>query len=304
MSRGIVGLSGAHGFIGSKVALALVARGYEVWPLVRKKTEESGPEIFYDYNRQIIDKDALSQCTAVVHLAGKNIMSGLWSDAFKKELWESRVASTRLIAGACADLRPHGPKVLVCASAVGFYGDGKKEKLDEKCIRGMGFLAQLCEAWEEETRIAQEAGIRVVNMRFGAVLGQGGGMLAAYERIFSLGLGAVMGSGKQYMALVALEDVVRAILFALEKPLAGPVNVVMPEPITNEDFSKRFARALKKKVWIRVPAWVLKALGEQGKLVLSSCRAVPRALLELGFEFSKPTIKDVLQDNFGNKKYN
>lgn len=299
MNRGIVALSGAHGFIGSHVAQALKALGYDVWPMVRKKSKANPHEIFYDYRRQIIDKDALSRCTAVIHLAGKNIMSGLWTSGFKKGLWESRIASTRLIAGAMAELMPKGPKVLVCASAMGFYGDRKNEKLDEKSIRGLGFLAQLCEAWEEETRVAQEAGVRVVNTRFGVVVGSDGGMLAGYEKIFSLGLGAIMGSGMQYMALVDIEDVVRAILFALENPkVLGPINVVCPEAITNENFSKRFAHALKKKVWIRIPAWLLSSLGEQGKLMLCSCRAVPQALLDAGFEFSKPTITKILRDKF------
>ena len=188
MKHGVIALSGAHGFIGSEVRRELLAHGYEVWPLVRTKTKAHG-EIFYDYERQKIDKEALSHCCAVIHLAGKNIMSGLWTNSFKKELWESRIASTRLIAASLADLRlqGQGPQVLLCASAVGFYGDRKDEKLDEKSVRGFGFLARLCEAWEEETRVAQRSGVRVVNMRFGHVLGPGGGMLAGYRRIFSGG---------------------------------------------------------------------------------------------------------------------
>jgi uncharacterized protein (TIGR01777 family) len=291
VSRGIIALSGAQGFVGSHLALALRARDYEVWPLVRKKNTAQH-EIYYDYKNQEIDKDALAQCTAVVHLAGKNIMSGLWTKYFKKELWESRISSTRLIAQSLVELMPRGPKVFVCASAVGFYGDRKNEKLDEKSTRGMGFLAELCEAWEEETKRASKAGIRVVNTRFGMILDKDHGSFLGLERIFSLGLGAIIGSQEQFMALVDIKDVVRAIIFALENPkIAGPINVVCPKSITNADFSQFLAHALKSKIRFHIPAWIIKALGEQGELMLASCRAKPQALLDAGFSFSMPYLK-------------
>lgn len=290
----IVALSGAGGFIGTSLREELLARGYEVWPLVRATGGGEG-EIFYDYRRKIIDKERLARCYAVIHLAGKNIMSGFWSAKFKKELWESRVDSTRFIASSMAEITS-GPKVLISASAVGFYGDTSKNIVDEKTPSGEGFLAELCEAWEKATEPAAEAGIRVVNTRFGVVLGSEGGMLKGLLKLFNIGLGAAIGSGEQYMAVVALEDVVGAIIFALENPtVSGPINVVCPQAINNEKFTDLLAQVFEKKAWLRVPTWVLRSLGEQGGMMLASNKVKPKVLLDEGYDFKFPRVKGILK---------
>jgi uncharacterized protein (TIGR01777 family) len=230
-------------------------------------------------------------------LAGKNIMAGLWTSRFRQELFESRVLSTELIARTMAE---HGPKILLNASAVGFYGDHGFDELDENAPSGVGFLAELCQAWEQATGRAKKAGARVVNLRFGVVMSGHGGTLKRMEPIFKLGLGGPLGSGQQYMPLVDLDDVVAAIIFALnDESIAGPINVVAPEAATNQDFTRMLALKLKRPALLRVPAWGLKLMGEQGAMALSSARVVPKFLLDHGFRFSSLNLIEIL-----NKIYN
>jgi uncharacterized protein (TIGR01777 family) len=293
----IIALSGANGFVGHYVQRALVARGYEVWPLVRVKNNKSDrPQIYYDYERNMIDREALARCSAVIHLAGKNIMQGIWTKKLKKEIWESRIASTKLIARTMAELAPNGPKVLISASASGYYGDCKDAPVDERTLSGAGFLARLCESWEAASFRAKEAGIRVVNARFGLVLGENGGLLQVYEKMFSHNLGVILGKGTQYMPVVAAEDLAQALIFCLENPLvSGPVNVVC-ESVTNENFTNELALSLHKRTRGRVPEWLLKLLVDQSDLFLYSANISPRALLNAGFKFQKSSLKEILAD--------
>lgn len=294
----IIALSGAQGFIGKRLSEVLCDSGYEVWPLVRKKSGgfRRTKEIFYDCEHGVIDEKALKKCHAVIHLAGKNIMAGPWTKKFKEELWRSRVMPTKLIAEALARFGEEGPRTLICASAVGYYGATGKTTVDEKSPRGEGFLAELCEAWEDACEPARKARVRVANMRFAVVLAGDGGMLKGLSRLFKMGLGFIAGSGQHYQAMVGREDVVRAILFVLkDEKIAGPVNVVCPEAITNEEFSKKLAALLAKNVWLRIPESLLNKLGEQAKTLLVSCRVKPRVLVDAGFCFEQPSVPGVLE---------
>lgn len=297
-SKGRIAVSGASGFVGSKLVLALSEAGYEVWPMVRQKTTNPH-EIFYDYDDRQIELDKLVQCTAVIHLAGKNIMSGAWSDSFKRELYDSRVKSTRFIAHSMAKV--DGPKILLNASAIGVYGDRADQKLDEESHPGIGFLAKLCIDWERGTLFAKEAGHRVVKMRFGIVLDKNGGMLSKLAPLFKLGLGSILGDGEQYLAYVTREELVAMIIFALEHDdIKGPVNMVAYEPVTNTEFSRALAKVFGRKIFLRVPSFLFKVLGDQGAMVLASARAYPKALMDHGFDFVKhESVEETLRKVLG-----
>lgn len=284
MATNIIALSGAHGLIGSMLKKKLEEQSFEVWPLVRSKGGVGRGQIAYDYKSGFIEAEKLKECHAVIHLAGKNIFSGLWTARFKRELYDSRVLSTELIAQAMAQ---YGPRILLNASAAGYYGDRGDSELDEGSSVGEGFLSELCYAWEQATLPAKKAGVRVVNLRFGIVVSPEGGMIGRLEPLFKAGLGGKIGSGQHYMALVDLDDVVAGIIFALnDNTLSGPINIVAPEALTNKDFTEMLGLKLKRPTWLTVPAWGLRLLGEQGAMVLSSARIYPRVLLEHGFRFS------------------
>lgn len=295
-----IAVSGSHGFIGRKLLEALLAEGYEVWPLVRHKTSRSH-EIYYDYQNKKIDSDKLAECGAVIHLAGKNITGGLWTKAFKKEIYDSRVKSTRFLAHTLAQLK-QGPNILLNASAAGIYGDRADQKLDEDSLPGQGFLADLCIDWERGTLFAKSASLRVVNMRFGVVLDSQGGMLKSLLPIFKLGLGSILGSGQQYFSYITRDQLVAQILFILTKEsVSGPVNLVSLQPTTNEAFTKALGRVLKRPVWLKVPKLLLRLLGEQGKLAVASTRVYPKVLLDQGFSFEDHNIDEVLQKTLSMK---
>src|SRR5580704_14915047 len=279
-----IALAGASGFIGKKLSESLLKEGYEVWPLVRTKTNKP-KEIFYDYELQEIELLKLAQCQAVINLSGKNIL-GLWTPNFKQELYDSRVKTTELIAESLARLK-HGPNILLNASAVGIYGDQAEKKLDEESSLGHDFLARLAIDWEKSTEIAKEAHIRVVNMRFGIVLDPTGGSLETQIKYFKHGLGATLGSGEQYFSYVTRDELILQILFLLKNPdIFGPVNCVSLNPITNKEFSQKLSQIFGHKLRLKVPGIFIKALGEQGKMLLSSERVYPKVLLAHKFGFS------------------
>jgi hypothetical protein len=206
---------------------------------------------------------------------------------------ESRVTTTRTLAETLARLR-NPPPVLIAASAVGYYGDRGEEILDEGAAAGAGFLPELCAAWEAAALPAEEAGIRVVHLRFAVVLGPDGGALAKLAPLFRLGLGGPLGDGKQWMSWVSEADAVSATLFALGNPaLAGPVNIASPNPVTNRAFTRELGRAVHRPVLLPAPAFALRlAFGEMAdEALLASTRAVPRRLLEAGFRFEHPTLE-------------
>ncbi len=231
----------------------------------------------------------------VIHLAGESIADGRWTAAKKQRIEASRVLGTQhLVQGLVAAPRP--PRVLVCASAVGYYGSRGDQELDEQAGPGDDFLARVCVQWEAATGPAVEAGIRVVQLRIGVVLGAGGGALAAMAGPFRWGLGGRLGSGRQWMAWISLEDLVQLILFACHNEhLQGPVNATAPAACTNAQFTRALGRTLHRPTLLPVPAPLLRlALGEFANVLLASQRAVPTAALGAGFQFQYPQIDDAL----------
>src|SRR5271165_3421192 len=289
-------IRGASGLIGQALTRALTARGHEPVALVRRAPREG--EVQWN-PAEPLDPDRLGGCDAVVHLAGKNI-AGYWTEKFKQEVRESRVRGTQTLATAAAQShRQSGrPRVFISASAIGYYGDRGDELLTEESGPGQGFLADLAQQWEAATSPARDAGVRVVNLRIGVVLGRGGGALQPMLLPFRLGLGGRIGSGKQYWSWVSLDDVVGAVLFALQNDsLRGPVNVVSPEPARNEEFVRALGAELHRPTIFPFPAFVARTLlGEMGDAaLLGSARVEPSKLKAEGYQFVHPDLKSAIQ---------
>jgi hypothetical protein len=296
-------LSGASGLLGAAVRQALSARNLPVLQLVRRPAASSA-EIQWNPAAvpAIADPTQLENLTAAIHLSGSNVAAHRWTTAYKHEIASSRVDSTRALATVLASLR-EPPKVLLVASATGIYGNRGDELLDETSAPGSGFLADLCQQWEAAAQPAVDAGIRVVHLRFGVVLGPSSkshpGALDKMLPIFRLGLGGPLGSGRQWMSWISLHDAVAAILFALQtQSLNGPVNLTAPCPVTNAAFTRMLARQLHRPAFFRAPAFALRiALGEMAdEALLSSARAHPARLITSGFRFAHPTIDLCLAD--------
>jgi len=290
-------VSGASGFIGSALTARLADDGHDVIRLVRAQPNPGAADVPWDPAAKRLDPSTVEGFDAAVHLAGDNISQGRWTKAKKARLYESRVPATQLLAGTMAELAGR-PGVLVCASAIGFYGDRGDEELDEQSPPGSGFLPELCRDWESATRPAAEAGIRVVNLRFGMVLSATGGALAKMLPVFRLGLGGPLGGGRQYVSWITLGDVLAVIRHALAADsLQGPVNAVAPQPVTNREFALALGRALRRPAMVPVPAFALRAmLGQLAhEVLLSSTRAVPRRLLDSGFSFHDPDLQTALR---------
>ncbi|WP_405084505.1 TIGR01777 family oxidoreductase [Microbispora sp. NBC_01389] len=289
-------VTGASGLLGSALVSSLRDDGHEVRRLVRR--EPAAPdERFWDPAGGVLDPAALEGADAVVHLAGAGIGDRRWSDAYKRELVESRVSGTRTLAEALARA-DGGPRVLLSSSAIGFYGDTGDRAVDESAPPGKGFLADLVRAWEDATAPAAEAGLRVARLRTGMVLSGRGGALARMLPIFKMGAGAVLGSGRQYVSWISLPDWVDAVRFLLsrEDP-SGPVNLTAPEPVTNADYTAALAKALKRPVMpVPAPRLALRlALGEfADEALLAGQRVLPRRLLDAGHRFAHPAIGDAL----------
>lgn len=261
--------------------------------IVRRTPANSG-ELHWNPESGEFDVDALTDVDAVVNLCGVNVGQRRWSGAFKQSLRDSRVAPTEVLANAVFDA---GVETLINASAVGFYGDTKDRVVDENDRAGRGFLAQLCEDWEAATLPAQYGGARVVLARTGLVLAPAGGALRRMRPLFWAGLGARLGSGRQYMSWISLEDEVRALLFAISNPtLSGPVNMTGPAPVTNAEFTTAFGRAVNRPTPLMLPGFAVRAaLGEfadEGLLI--GQRAIPFALERAGFQFHHNTIGEAL----------
>lgn len=289
-------VSGSHGMIGSHLVESLGRSGHEVRCLVR--SAPSGPdEVLWDPAAGTIDAKGLEGIDAVVHLAGSNIAARRWTRAIKQEIRDSRVKGTRLLCKALAQLdKP--PATFVSASAIGYYGDRGKTVLDEGSPAGSGFLPSVCRAWEEASAALKGTDIRVVFMRIGIVLSPEGGALAKMLPSFKLGIAGHIGNGKQFMSWISLDDVVGAIIYALENPsLAGPINVVAPEPVTNHDFSKTLGHVLHRPTVFPLPAFALRtALGEMAdELLLSSTRVKPSRLIAAGYKYQYPDLTGALR---------
>ncbi|MGE2816286.1 TIGR01777 family oxidoreductase [Mycobacterium heidelbergense] len=289
----VIAIAGSSGLIGSALAAALRAADHTVLRIVRR-TPANSEELHWNPESGEFDVDALTNVDAVVNLCGVNVGQRRWSGAFKQSLRDSRIAPTEVLANAVVDA---GVETLINASAVGFYGDTKDRVVDENDRAGRGFLAQLCEDWEAATLPAQYGGVRVVLARTGLVLARAGGALRRMRPLFSAGLGARLGSGRQYMSWISLEDEVRALLFALSNPtLSGPVNMTGPAPVTNAEFTTAFGRAVNRPTPLQLPGFAVRAaLGEfadEGLLI--GQRAIPSALERAGFQFHHNTIGEAL----------
>jgi uncharacterized protein len=290
-----IAVTGASGLIGTALTGALSGDGHEVVRLVRR--EARGPhEARWDPRAGTVDTAALAGVQAIVHLAGANVGTRRWTAARKKELRDSRVLGTAAIARAAAALDAP-PEVLVCGSAIGYYGDTGRSWADEDSPAGHGFLADLVRDWEAAADPARAAGIRTVHARTGLVVSARGGAWGPLFPVFRAGLGGRLGDGHQFWSFISLHDEVAALRFALETPgLAGPVNLTAPDPVTNREVTKAMGRALHRPTLAAVPAPVLRAvLGEFATDVLSSQRIRPKALLAAGFSFTHPTIESAIQ---------
>ena len=293
-------ISGASGLVGSALRPALVSAGHTTAALVRRRAE--GDQVQWDPATPL-DASKLKGFDAIVHLAGRNI-SGHWSDKLKREVRESRVQGTRTLAAAAAEaFREKGqPSVFVAASATGYYGNRGDEKLTEASARGQGFLAEVCQEWEDSAAPAAEAGVRVVQLRIGVVLAKYGGALRAMLPPFRLGFGGPVGDGRQYMSWITLEDVVGTFLFALtNESLRGPVNGVAPQAVRNREFVRELGRAIHRPAVIPLPAFVVRAVfGEMGDaLLLSSARVTPAKLETAGYHFQHPELPGALRAILG-----
>jgi uncharacterized protein (TIGR01777 family) len=288
-------VSGSSGLIGTALGQALQRAGHRLVPMVR--SQPTGDAVGWDPDHGRIDAGGLEGVGAVVHLAGEGIGAKRWNEEQKARIRDSRVRGTALLAETLAKLdRP--PKVFLCASAVGYYGDRGDEVLTESSRAGDGFLAGVCVAWEAAAAPAREAGIRVSHFRTGIVLSSAGGALSKMLTPFKLGLGGRLGSGRQWMSWISLDDEAGAIVHLLgDEAPAGAVNLTAPNPVTNADFTAALGRALRRPAVIPVPKLALEvALGGEmaRELLLSSQRALPTRLLDSGYTFVHPEIGHAL----------
>jgi len=294
-----IAVSGSTGLVGSEVVTVLSAAGHGVVRLVRRTPAPGETSVLrWDPVKGEIDAAGLEGLDAVVHLAGENIASGRWTAARKAAIRDSRVNGTRFLCEALAGLaRP--PKTLVCASAIGFYGDGGEDELTEESPAASGFLPGVCREWEAASGPAARKGIRVVGLRIGVVLSPNGGALSRMLPLFRTGLGGVIGSGRQYVSWVALDDLPLIVLHALQRgDLSGPVNAVAPRPVTNREFTEALGKALSRPTPLPVPAFALRlAVGGEmaDALLLASARVLPRRLEETGYRFRFPELGGALR---------
>jgi uncharacterized protein len=268
--------------------------------LVRSGGSSEG-SVAWDPDAGTIDAAGLDGVDAVVHLAGEGIASGRWTDERKRRIRESRVKGTRLVAETLAAM-PRKPRVLVCASAVGFYGARGDEGLDESSAPGTGFLSDVCREWEAAADPARAAGIRVAHLRFGVVLSPKGGALAKMLPPFRMGVGGRLGSGAQWMSWISLDDAIGAVLHALSNDaIAGPVNAVAPNPVTNASFTKTLGGVLGRPTIFPMPASAARlAFGEMADhLLLTGQKVLPRRLLETGYRFRHPGLEEALRHLLG-----
>ncbi|MDG2305052.1 MAG: TIGR01777 family oxidoreductase [Candidatus Binatia bacterium] len=286
-------ISGASGLMGRNLVRSLTEAGHEVLRLVRAADSVGIP---WDPRGGELDRSPLEGFDAVVHLAGESIAEGRWTVEKKKRIRDSRIEGTNLLARSLSEL-DQPPKVLVCASAVGFYGDRGEEILDESAPPGVGFLAEVCREWEAAADPAREKGIRVVHLRFGVVLSGEGGALAKMLLPFRLGLGGILGDGSQYMSWIALDDAVGIVLHAIShEDLRGAVNAVSPNPVTNREYTKTLGGVLRRPTVIPLPSFGARlAFGEMAdELLLASVRVSPKRLLETGYDFRFAELEEAL----------
>lgn len=289
-------ISGSSGLVGRALVAYLRNNGHSVTPLVRSTAGiDSGVQ--WDIGREYIQEDRLEEMDLVVHLAGENIASGRWTKDKKRRILDSRRKGTRLISETIAGLSSP-PRAFLSASAIGFYGDRGDELLEETSPHGTGFLSEVCREWEAATNPAIKRNIRVVHLRFGMILSSDGGALSKMLPAFRMGLGGMIGNGRQYISWIAIDDVVRAIAHIMTRDrLSGPINVVSPNPVRNGEFTKTLGRVLSRPMFLNIPGFAVRFLfGEMADaLLLSSTRVEPTRLISSGFVFKYPRLEGALK---------
>lgn len=293
MTNAVVAIAGSSGLIGSALVYALRATDRRVLRIVRR-APSNADEVFWNPDTGEFDSSALDGVDAIVNLCGINIGEKRWSGAFKQSLRDSRIGPTEVLSSAAVEA---GVPTLINASAVGYYGDTGGRTVDETAPAGEGFMAQLCADWEAATAFAEHDGTRVVLARSGLVLAPAGGLLSRVKPLFSLGLGARLGNGRQYMPWISLEDEVRALLFAIKHDeVSGPVNLTGPAPVTNAEFTVALGRTVNRPTPLIAPGFALRTLigefADEG--LLGGQRAIPAALERAGFHFHHNTIGEAL----------
>jgi uncharacterized protein (TIGR01777 family) len=301
-----IAVSGATGFIGRRVVEALHARGDEVTALTRDPATAQAalPEgtkfTWFNHDKRARAPKARIDADVIVHLAGDRAVGRRWTSGAKKEILASRVRTAELIIEAI-EQSAHKPSVIVCASGVDYYGDRGAEPVDERAAPGKGFLTEVTEAWEEAVLKAEALGIRVVRMRFGIVLGRGGGALTEMAVPFRMYMGGPIGSGDQYVSWIHLHDAVQAILLCIDDAaISGPVNVTSPNSVTNMMLATAIGKVLNRPASLRVPAFALRArFGEGADPILTGRIAVPSVLERHGFVWKYPDVEDAVQEALG-----
>jgi uncharacterized protein (TIGR01777 family) len=288
-------IAGASGLVGSALVSKLKAEGAEVTPLVRSAARSG--EIEWHPDRGSIDAPSLEGFDAVINLAGDGIANGRWTEEKKRRILDSRVNGTRLLSETMANVS-RKPATFINASAIGFYGSRGDELVDEESGPGEGFLASVCRQWESATAPAEQAGIRVVKLRLGVILTKDGGIMGSMLRPFKLGLGGKVGSGQQVISWVAMDDVVAAIDFILQnESVRGPINVVAPQPVTNEEFTGTLGRVVSRPTFMTMPAFAARlAFGEMAdEMMLSGTRVAGKVLNDAGFKFQYPELEGAVR---------
>jgi uncharacterized protein (TIGR01777 family) len=293
-------VTGATGFIGSALCTALLAQGHALTLLTRgaPRDANTGTKRWLHWTPGALrDWDAaLDGVDGVINLAGEPIAARKWTNTQRRRIEKSRIDATHSLVQACAKV-VQKPKFLINASAVGYYGPRGDETLTEDAPPGDDFLSIVCQQWEEEAQKAEELGMRVARLRTGIVLGSGGGALAKMAKPFKFFMGGPLGSGKQWMSWIQLEDLLRMFLLAIDNPLArGPINATSPNPVQNKEFCRTLGKAIHRPCWMPVPAFALKlALGEMAQMLLTGQRVVPAAAEKLGFQFRYPNLPEALE---------
>lgn len=289
-------ITGASGLIGQALQKSFAERGYELL-LASRKDPQDEQHIQWDIETGFAEPEKLEGIDAVVHLAGENVSGLRWTEEKKKAIRDSRVLGTRNVVDAISNLK-NKPKVFIASSAIGFYGERGDEAVTESSAAGDNFLAEVSKAWESESRRAEDAGIRTVLLRTGIVLSKDGGALAAMMTPFKLGVGGVVGSGKQWMSWISLDDQIAVINYAIENEnLRGAVNAVSPNPVTNQEFTKTLGEVLYRPTFLPLPEFAVSMIfGEMGDtLLLASTKVLPKRLEDAGFEFKYPELKAAIE---------
>lgn len=286
-------LAGSSGFVGKTLCRIMTVFGYQVTRLVRKEPQRKD-EIFWDPEKELIFLEGLEGFDAFINLCGVSIFALRWTPSKKEKIQESRIRSTAFLVKILSKLK-NPPKLFICASAIGYYGDSKDQELTEESKKGAGFLSDVANIWEKEALECTSS--KVITARFGLVLGSSGGLLQKIKLPFKMGLGAIFGSGKEWISWIAVDDLAYTVIALCEScPFKGPINMVSPHPVTSRDFALAVCKTLNRNLRFKAPPFLLKLLlGELSTLMLYSQKVYPKKLLESGALFSYPNLEKTLK---------